>query len=98
MTSTSESERAFVAALKAFDVPRLQELIDAGTMSLDDLKDFKTRAEQLLAHFEWRMDRGMSCNKLKFYIDDIVPKQKRVIALLESAIRAQLGPAATGLE
>ena len=97
MTSTSESERAFVAALKAFDVPRLQELIDAATISLDDLKDFKTRAKQLHANFtwfEWRMDRGMSFNELMFYIDDIVPKQRRVIALLESAIRG----AATGLE
>jgi hypothetical protein len=64
----SPEERAFVAALKAFDVPRLKTLIDAGTMSLDDLKDFKTRAEQLLARWEWRMDRGMSFNEVLFYI------------------------------
>ena len=91
----SPEERAFVAALEAFDVPRLKTLIDAGTMSLDDLKDFKTRAEQLLAHWEWRMlDRGMSFNEKMFYRDDIVPKQRGVIALLGSATR---GPA-TGLE
>ena len=88
----SPEERAFVAALKAFDVPRLTTLIDAGTMSLDDLKDFKTRAEQLLARWEWRMDRGMSFNEVLFYIEHVVPKQRRVIALLESEIRAQLEP------
>ena len=88
----SPEERAFVAALKAFDVPRLTTLIDAGTMSLADLIDFKNRAQELLARWERRMDRGMSFNELMFYIDDIVPQQRLVIALLESAIRAQLEP------
>ena len=90
---TEPPERAaFVAALNDFDVARLKTLIDAGTMSLADLIDFKDKTQELLAFWERSMDRGMSFHEVLFYIHHIVPKQRRVIALLESEIGAQLEP------
>ena len=87
---TERPERAaFVAALNEFDVARLKTLIDAGTMSLADLIDFKDKTQELLAFWERRMDRGMSFHEVLFYIDHVVPKQQKVISLLESEISAR---------
>ena len=88
MTSTSESERAFHEAVRAQNVPRMRTLIDAGAVSLDDLEHYKKCGEGVLADFEFRMTR---CDPHDFmiYMDHLVPKQKEVNALLESA-RARL--------
>ena len=78
----TESERAFVAKLKAQDLDGLRELIDARAVSLDGLKHYKACSERVLAQLEPHKPWMKICG-VKIFLDN---KQEQVIVLLERAI------------
>jgi hypothetical protein len=82
----TESERAFVAKLKAQDLEGLRELIDARAVSLDGLKHYKACMERVLAQLAPHR-RWMTICDFKIPCDNqILNQQEKVIALLEGAI------------